>query len=343
MRSAAPLRASRNEPTQAAGRAPRRPAPAAAPGSAQRLLAIVGPTASGKSALGLALARALNGEIVSADSQQIYRGLDVGTAKPTAHERTQVPHHLLDVAEPTEVLSAGAFARLADEAIAAIAGRGRLPIVVGGTGLWVRALLQGMVELPPVDPALRAELALRAERQGPGALHAELARVDPETASQIPPANLVRVLRALEIHALTGEKPSEVRARHAFARLRYRARVLGLAPPRADLYRRVDERAQAMFEGGLLDEVRALLARGLRDAPALKALGYPQAVAALEGRCSIEEAVGEVARQTRRYSKRQLTWFRADPLVEWLPWPPQVETLIEELKGHAGVDSGSGT
>lgn len=325
--------------------AKRRPAPAEAPESAPRLLVVVGPTASGKSALGAALAVALGGEIVSADSQQIYRGLDVGTAKPTPRERACAPHHLLDVAEPTDVLSAGAFARLADEAIAGIAARGRLPIVVGGTGLWVRALLQGLVELPAADPALRAELALRAERQGRGALHAELARIDPETAAEIPPANLVRVLRALEIHALTGEKPSEVRARHAFARLRYRARVLGLAPPRAELYARVDARAKAMFERGLLDEVRALLARGLRDAPALKALGYPQAVAALDGRCSAEEAAAEVARQTRRYSKRQLTWFRADPLVEWLPWPPPVEALIAELRsqGYAEVDSGAGT
>lgn len=335
MPSMGPVRASEN----------RRPVPAPAPESAPRLLVVVGPTASGKSALGAALARALSGEVISADSQQIYRGLDVGTAKPTPAERALAPHHLLDVAEPTEALSAGAFARLADEAIAQIAARGRLPIVVGGTGLWVRALLLGLVELPPSDPSLRAKLALEAERQGREALHAELARIDPETAAQIPPANLVRVLRALEIHALTGEKPSAVRARHAFARLRFRARVLGLAPPREELSRRIDERAKAMFDGGLLGEARALLDRGLRDAPALKALGYPQAVAALDGRCSPEEAAAAVAQQTRRYSKRQLTWFRANPLVEWLPWPPPVEALIEALRsqGYAGVDRGAAT
>ena len=326
-------------------RTKQRSVPQGAPETAPRLLAIVGPTASGKTALSLALAGVLGGEIVSADSQQVYRGLDVGTAKPSAEERARVSHHLLDIAEPTEALSAGAFARLADDAIAGITARGHLPIAVGGTGLWIRALLQGIVELPPVDLAVRNELEARAARDGSQALHRALAGIDPETAATIPPANRVRVIRALEIHALTGEKPSVVRARHAFARLRYRARVLGLCPGRAELCRRIDTRARSMFEGGLLEEARALVGRGLREAPALRALGYPQALAALEGRLTVEEAILGLAQKTRRYAKRQLTWFKADPLVDWLALPPDIDALAAELRGRGfcGVDSRSRT
>jgi tRNA dimethylallyltransferase len=311
---------------------PRRPLPEPAPASAARVLVLVGPTASGKTRLAIELARALGGELVSADSQQIYRGLDIGTAKPTPEERAAAPHHLIDLLEPDQTLSAGEFARRADEVIADVVRRGRLPIVVGGTGLWVRALLLGLIEAPPPDPELRRELEQRAEREGREALHAELERIDPETAATIPPQNLVRVVRALEIWRQTAEKPSAQRARHGFGRLRYRAKVLGLSPPREELYRRIDARAAAMFAAGLLDEVRALLAKGLRGAPALGALGYPQALAAAEGRLSVEEAIAATAQETRRYAKRQLTWFRADPLVHWLPWPPDASSLAEELE-----------
>ncbi len=309
-----------------------RPKPQPAPEGAARLLVLVGPTASGKTRLAIELARALNGELISADSQQIYRGLEIGTAKPSAEERAAAVHHLIDIAEPTEVLSAGQFARMADEAIGQIAGRGKLPIVVGGTGLWVRALLLGMVEAPPADLALRRELEKRAELEGRDAIHAELARIDPEAAAGIAPQNLVRVIRALEIFRQSGERPSDLWARHGFGQLRYRAKVLGLSPGREELYRRIEQRARAMFAAGLLDEVRGLLARGLEDAPALKALGYPQAVAAARGQCSVEQAMAETALQTRRYAKRQLTWFRGDPLVDWLPWPVETDALVRELR-----------
>jgi tRNA dimethylallyltransferase len=298
------------------------------------MVVIVGPTASGKTAFGIALARELGGEIVSADSQQVYRELEIGTAKPAAEERAAVPHHLIDFAEPTEVLSAGRYARLADEQIAAICARGRLPIVVGGTGLWVRALLFGIAEIPPADAELRARLEALAEREGRRALHARLAAVDPESAAAIPPGNAVRVIRALEIYELTGEKPSVVRARHGFAKLRYRARVFGISPPREALYRRIDQRARAMFESGLIEEVKGLVARGLRDAPALKALGYPQALAVVEGRVSVEEAIAATAQASRHYAKRQLTWFRADPLVQWLEWPPDALALAAHLRSE---------
>jgi tRNA dimethylallyltransferase len=299
-------------------------------------VAIVGPTACGKSALGVALARELCGEIVSADSQQIYRRLEIGTAKPTAEERAAVPHHLVDFLDPSETLSAGDYQRRADEAVTEIVSRGRLPIVVGGTGLWLRALLLGMAELPPSDPTLRAWLEAAAAREGREAIHARLAKIDPETAAGIPPQNLVRVIRALEIHALTGERPSAIRARHGFARLRYRARVLGIAPPRDELYRRIDARARAMYEAGLVEEVRELIAEGLRDAPALGALGYPQALEVIEGRADLEQAIAATAQATRHYAKRQLTWFRADPLVEWIAWPPRPEPLAAGLRAWIG-------
>lgn len=311
--------------------APRRPRPSPPPAGAPKLVVIVGPTGSGKTALGVELAERLGGEIVSADSQQVYLGLDRGTAKPSAEERARAAHHLVDVAEPAQTLSAGEFARRADEAVAAIRGRGRLPIVVGGTGLWVRALLQGILEAPPVDPELRARLTERAAREGRQALHDELAHVDPETAAATPAQNLVYVVRALELHALTGEKPSTLKARHAFAALRYDAAVLGLSPPRDELYRRIDARTRAMFAAGLVDEVRGLVASGLREAAASKALGYPQALAVAEGRLGLDEAIAQTVTETRRYAKRQLTWFRADPLVEWLAWPPDPAAVADAL------------
>lgn len=323
--------------------AKKRPLPAAAPLDAPALVVIVGPTASGKTALGIELACELGGEVVSADSQQVYRHLEIGTAKPTARERAAVPHHLVDFAEPTESLSAGSYARLADEAIAAIGARGRLPIVVGGTGLWIRALLLGIAEIPPADSALRARLEALAESKGRAALHDRLAAIDPESAAEIPAANAVRVIRALEIHELTGEKPSVVRARHGFAKLRYRARVFGISPPREALYRRIERRARAMFESGLVEEVRGLVACGLRDAPALKALGYPQALEVIDGRASVEQAIAATAQASRHYAKRQLTWFRADPLVEWLGWPPEALALAARLRSECGqVDTGAG-
>ncbi len=297
------------------------------------MVAVVGPTGSGKTALGIAVAKALGGEVLSADSQQVYRGLDIGTAKASAAERSEVPHHLLDVVDPDRFFSAAEFADSADEVIRSLSARGRLPIVVGGTGLWVRALLLGLVDVPPKDEALRARLEAEAAELGREALHQRLAAIDPETAAATPPQNLVRIIRALEIHALTGEAPSKLRAQHGFGRLRYRARVFGLSPPRDELYRRIDARAAQMFASGLLDETRALLDRGLREAPALKAaLGYREAMAVLDGTLTVDEAIARTAQGSRRYAKRQLTWFRADPLVEWLPWPIDEASLADELK-----------
>ena len=232
-----------------------------------RLCVVAGPTASGKTALAVALARRLGGEIVNADSQQVYRGLDVGTAKPTAEERAAAPHHLVDVAEPGEGMDAARFAALADAAIADVAGRGRFPIVAGGTGLYLRALLHGVVPAPGRDPALRARLEDEAARLGRPALHARLTAIDPAAAARILPNDLVRIVRALEI-AAGGRLPSELHAEHAFREDRYDAVLLALDPPRPELHARIDARVREMFAGGLLEEARALGGALRRRAPA---------------------------------------------------------------------------
>jgi tRNA dimethylallyltransferase len=298
-----------------------------------RLCVVAGPTASGKTALAIALARRVGGEIVNADSQQVYRGLDVGTAKPSAEERAAAPHHLLDVVEPGEGMDAVRFAALADAAIADIAARGRVPIVAGGTGLYLRALLHGVVEAPGRDPALRARLEEEAARLGRPALHARLAEVDPATAARIRPNDLVRIVRALEI-AAGGKLPSALHAEHAFQAERYDALLVALDPPRAELHARIDARVREMFAGGLLDEARALRGR-LAGAPLPRLpIGYPEAIACLEGTIPFAEAVRRVQVAHRRYARRQVVWLRAERGVEWLAPPVDVETLARRVVGN---------
>jgi tRNA dimethylallyltransferase len=295
-----------------------------------RLLVIAGPTASGKTSLAVALARRLSGEIVNADSQQVYRGLDVGTAKPTAQERALAPHHLLDVVDPGEGMDAARFAALADGAIADVASRGRLPIVAGGTGLYLRALLHGVVAAPGRDPALRARLEEEAARDGRPALHARLAAVDPEAARRIRPNDLVRIVRALEI-AEGGRRPSELHAEHAFAPDRYEATILALDPPRPELHARIDERVREMFAEGILDEARALLARpgGL---PARLPIGYAEAAACARGELALDEAVRRVQVAHRRYARRQIIWLRRERGVEWIRPPYDADALARRVE-----------
>lgn len=290
------------------------------------LWVIAGPTASGKTALGIELARRLGAEIVSADSQQVYRHFDIGTAKPSPAELAAVPHHLVSVVEPNEPFSAARYQALADAAIASIRARGKQVVVVGGTGLYLRVLLRGVMSAPGADPALRARLEEEARARGREALHARLAEVDPETAAKLPPTDFVRVSRALELHALTGVKASELRARHAFAEDRYLHRFFVLSPPRAELYAAIDRRTRAMFDAGLEDEVRRLVARGFRDAPPMRSVGYAEALALVDGELTREEAVLEVAKKTRHYAKRQLTWFRKEPGARFVE-PPYREVL----------------
>ncbi len=286
------------------------------------LLVIAGPTASGKSSLALEVAERTGGEIVSADSQQIYRHFDVGTAKPTAGELRRVPHHLVSSVDPGDQVNAGRWRELADAAIADIRARGRRPIVAGGTGLYLRVLLHGVMPGPGASPAIRARIKAEAAELGREALHRKLAEVDPESAARILPRDLVRVERALEIYELTGVPASASRRAHGFQERRHPFRLVVLAPPRAALYAAIDARVRSMFlEHGLVDEVRALVARGYRDAPPMRSVGYVQALAVAEGRMGVEEAVEDAARQTRHYAKRQLTWFRKEAGAE-LVRPP---------------------
>jgi tRNA dimethylallyltransferase len=278
-----------------------------------QLTIIAGPTASGKTALAVELARRTGAEIVNADSQQVYRFFDLGTAKPSAQELAAVPHHLISVVDPLKPFSAAEYQRRADAAIEDIASRGRPIFVVGGTGLYVRILLHGVVEAPGADPALRASLEALAAAEGREAVHRKLEQIDPETAAKLPPQDLVRVVRALEIHAQTGVPASEFRRAHAFSADRYPFRLYVLDPPREELYQRINTRTEAMFSGGLVEEARALMARGYTDAAPMRSVGYVQARAVVEGRMTREEAIQDTAQETRRYAKRQLTWFRKEP------------------------------
>lgn len=295
------------------------------------LIVVAGPTASGKTRLAIDLALRLGGEVVSADSQQLYRGLEVGTAKPTAAERAAVPHHLLELAGPGEGMDAVRWAARADEAIAAVAARGRAVLVCGGTGLYLRALLHGVAAAPGRDPAFRAELEAEAERAGRPALHARLAAVDPEAAARIMPNDLVRVIRALEI-ARAGVAPSRLHAAHRFQEERYRHRLLALDPPREELHRRIDERVEAMFAGGLLEEARALLQRFAELLPPKLPIGYAEAAEVVAGRLSRAEAVRRVQVAHRRYARRQVIWLRREPRVEWLRPPVEPGALAAALR-----------
>lgn len=278
-----------------------------------KLVVLSGPTASGKSALALELARIFPFEIVNADSLQVYRGMDIGSAKPTPAERAEVPHHLIDVADPDEAYHAGRFVAEADAAIAEIRGRGRLPLVVGGTGMYIRALLRGLDDLPS-DPAVRAALSARWDSEGGAPLFAELLAADPATAARVHPADRVRVIRALEIAAVAGKPASSLREAWGSGETRHPHLFLALEIPREAMYARIDARVDEMFRMGLLDEVRGLLARGY--GPELKpmgALGYRHAAAHLLGGVSLGRTVSDMKADTRRYAKRQVTWLAREP------------------------------
>jgi len=280
---------------------------------------LAGPTASGKTRLAIEAARLVGGEIVNADSQQVYRGLDVGTAKPTAEERAAVPHHLLDVVDPGEGMDAARWGALADAAIAGIVARGRVPVVVGGTGLYLRALLHGVVDAPGRDPALRTALEEEAARHGRPALHRRLAAVDPGAAARIRENDLVRIVRALEI-AAGGRTQSELFQAHRFAPRRYRYRLLALDVARDELHRRIEVRARAMARGGVVDEARRLLGRFGARMPRLP-IGYEDAIACARGEIVPEELGTRIATLHRRYARRQLVWLRREQDVEWMGEP----------------------
>lgn len=320
------------------------PLPGAAPPPAAGVVILAGPTAVGKSALALALARRTGGEIVAVDSMQVYRGLDVGTGKPLPEERAAVPHHLLDCCEAHQRFSAGEFARRAHRLVGEIRGRGRLPILVGGTGLYLRAFLRGSLSGGGADPGIRERLAAEAERLGPGALFDRLAGLDPDSAARIHPGDRVRILRALELWETTGQAPSTLRPGLWGPPTVPVADFLVLTRDREELYQLIDRRCGRMWGDGLLAETGRLLALAAAGpVPPLGALGYRQAAAYLRGELSQAAALAEMQRTTRNFAKRQLTWFRREAGARWLrvagwDWvEPTAAALAERLADPAGA------
>ena len=282
------------------------------------LVVLVGPTASGKTTLAIRIAEEFAGEIVSCDAVAVYRGLDIGSAKPTPSEQARVPHHAIDLLAPDQASTAGDYAREGRRALAAIATRGRLPVVTGGTGLYLRALLEGLAPAPQRNDALRERLRLRAERFGPGHLHALLRRLDPAAAGAIHPNDAPKLIRSLEV-TVAGSQPQTEQWRAGRDPLRgFRVLQLGLNPPRSALYERINARAAAMFEGGLLAETAAIREQFGDSARALTSLGYAQALAVLRGEASLPDAIAAAQQGHRNYAKRQLTWFRRDKSIHWL-------------------------
>ena len=293
-------------------------------------MVIVGPTGAGKTRLAMQLAEHTGGEVVSADSQQVYAGMDIGTGKVTREDRARVPHHVVDVVRPDEDMTAQRFVELADQAIAEVAARGKPVIVCGGTGLYVRALLLGLFAGPPASPELRAELTELARRQGMAALHAELLRVDPAAAAKIDRNDAKRIIRALEVFRMTGEPMSIHQAKHDHKSmpLRYPARLVGLGPEREVLYRAIDRRVDAMIEAGLEGEVAALRAQGyLPPLRSQQAIGYGELHDAADGRVARERAIELIKRNSRHYARRQLSWYRADPTIRWHVDPGAVDLV----------------
>jgi tRNA dimethylallyltransferase len=297
-----------------------------------RLVAILGPTAVGKSALGIGLARRVNGEVVSCDSTAVYRGFDIGTDKVPHDQRRGVPHHMIDVADPTEEYSAARYAREAAEVIRAITARGRTPILVGGTGLYYRALIRGFFPGPSRDPVLRGRLERVAARRGPERLHAWLCRIDPPAAARIQPRDLKRIVRALEVYLLTGRPITSHFADTSSPLIGYDVAAFALRIPSDEIALRVARRVDAQFEGGLLDEIRRLLDAGVPPrAHPFTGLVYRQALEHLRGLRNEAATRDLIVRENRKYARRQLIWFRKEPNLRWIHAAGEREETLEEV------------
>jgi tRNA dimethylallyltransferase len=302
------------------------------------IMVIAGPTATGKTAAAIEVARRLGGELVGADSVQVYRGFDIGSAKPTPEELGDVAHHLIDVVDPDEDIDAAGYARQADAAIGSIRTRGRLPIVVGGTGLWIRALLRGLVDVPPVDPAVRGRLEAAIESEGAPALHARLAEVDPITAEAVHPNDALRIVRALEIYEQTGTPLGRLREEHALGEPRYRTAFVVLDMEREEHAKVIEARAGKMIDAGWIDEVRGLRAQWGDAIRPFGSVGYREVLAHIRDRVPLEETLRRIRKSTRLYARRQRTWFRGEPGVSWrgegadLIEPKTLDLIAKDLK-----------
>ncbi len=308
-----------------------------------RIVALVGPTGSGKTALGVALAEALGTEIISVDAMTVYRHMDIGSAKPSLAERRGIPHHLIDVADPDEPFTAADFVARAAPIVARLHAEGRPAVLVGGTGLYLRALVHGLFQGPPTDPAFRANLMAAAGpelQQGDvSALHRRLLEVDPEAASRLHPRDHVRIVRALEVYHLTGKPLSAWQAEHRFAEQRYRWVKLALSWPRDILYHRIDRRVEMMAEQGLANETAWLLERYGPNVKPMKGLGYAQFSKHLLGEYGLDEAIRLTQRDTRRFARRQHTWFRKEPGVQWVA--PDRAVLLDAVRASGLMDDTS--
>ncbi len=283
------------------------------------VVVVVGPTAVGKSRVAVEVAKAFETEVLTADSRQVYRGMDIGTDKPSMEERQGIPHRLIDLADPDEPFNAGLYRRQAVEEMERLYRDSRLPLVVGGTGLYVRTLLNGLCDAPVADPAMREALRQEMKALGHDALYARLVTVDPVAAARLHPRDESKVIRALEVHQLSGRRMSEFQAEHGFAVRPFAALIIGLNRDRDVLYRRIEERIDWQLAHGLIDETKQLLAQGYqRDSAAMKGLGYRQVAEHLAGEYDAAEMVRRFKRDTRHFSKRQMTWFRKEPGIHWV-------------------------
>jgi tRNA dimethylallyltransferase len=302
------------------------------------LVVLLGPTASGKTALSLELARRFGGEIVSCDSVAVYREMEIGTARPTLAQRREIPHHLIDVADPSEPFTAGEYSRQGRFALGRIAARGKLPIVTGGTGLYLRALIDGLFAAPPRDEELRGRLRRIAESRGSGWLHRILTRLDAEAASLVHPNDTPKLVRAIEV-SLAARQPMTQAWRAGRDPLRgYRVLRLGIDPDRKALYGRIDDRAARMFTDGLVEETRQLVAKYGESIRPLTSLGYRQALACIRGEISLQDAVVSARQGHRNYAKRQMTWFRREPEVHWLKGFGDQPSILEQAAERIAAD-----
>lgn len=297
------------------------------------LLILCGPTAAGKTALALDLARHFPLEIISADSRQVYREMDIGTAKATPEEQALVRHHLIDVVNPDQDFTVAQFADLAHTAIAEVFARKQRPALVGGTGLYIQILTEGLIDVPGADAELRRELLDREHTEGPGSLYRLLQQSDPDTAQRLFPRDVVRIIRALEVAQLTGQPLSALQRQHGFSDRPYRTLKLAVAMEREQLYQRIDRRVEAMFAAGLLEETRGLLEQGYAaDSKAMRTIGYREAIACLRGEATEDETIAAIQLATRRYAKRQLTWLRRDKSIIWVDYSRESARILSLIE-----------